>query len=754
MLGPLLLALLLATPSLAQEPEREAWPDGSPRLECERRAGPGGELVRHGEFISWHPGGERESQGSYADGRRVGPWKFWHDNGQLAGEGAFRAGLRNSRWRYWDSEGQLDRARSGTFRAQIEDYPSGARRVGGELEGKHKGGTWTFQAEDGTVLARGGYARDRRHGLWTFHWPADGGLRYEGEYLRDRRQGPWRFHLPGGGVDPLLGGVYEKGERVGALEQPVGEAPLVLPAPRPYPGLDEEERLALEAEVARFLERPAQRAELAAQLLARGREAMPAALERLARLDLADAEEVEAAFVLNYELLAPMHRGHAYRLAPGVEPADQAANRWARARWLALWESTRERPDFLEGLEPTEPGPRDSPALFELPFDPFEAPAAGPRATPASLANAIAADPRQRKKALRSHGGAGTEELLTAALDWILRHQSPDGRWSSSNFGMRCAAAGASEFCGGAGRAGYDVGVTALALLALMGDGSGPVSGPHAGPIQGGLDWLLTQEDGQTGFFGDPHAHDHVYGHALATLAFCRALRSGGSPELVAVLERCQGEILRRQLAAGGWRYDAREERPDSSITSWMLHALAALEGCGLDVPEAATPAALEWMTKVTEAETGAVGYDDAGGPSARVPGLNDDFGQVCETLTAASLFAHIAAGRTPRQAPWMEDQVELILAKPPTWGPKSADFYGWYHATYALFHWGKKPWKAWNAALKDALEAAQVDDVKSHAHGSFPTASAWGKHGGRVYTTAICALMLEVYLSGEPLLD
>ena len=103
--------------------------------------------------------------------------------------------------------------------------------------------------------------------------------------------------------------------------------------------------------------------------------------------------------------------------------------------------------------------------------------------------------------------------------------------------------------------------------------------------------------------------------------------------------------------------------------------------------------------------------------------------------------------GESPKMNPFMRDQVELILKRPPAWNEGTADYYGWYHGTYALFHFGGKAWKAWNASMKPALFAAQMTDKASHEHGSFSTDSAWSVIGGRAYCTAIAALTLEVYL-------
>jgi hypothetical protein len=57
----------------------------------------------------------------------------------------------------------------------------------------------------------------------------------------------------------------------------------------------------------------------------------------------------------------------------------------------------------------------------------------------------------------------GTSEAMTAALQWLVRHQNEDGSWSVERFDRHCHGVG----CSGAGGARCDDCVTALAVLAL-----------------------------------------------------------------------------------------------------------------------------------------------------------------------------------------------------------------------------------------------------------------------------------------------
>ena len=53
--------------------------------------------------------------------------------------------------------------------------------------------------------------------------------------------------------------------------------------------------------------------------------------------------------------------------------------------------------------------------------------------------------------------------------------------------------------------------------------------------------------------------------------------------------------------------------------------------------------------------------------------------------------------------------------------------------------------WKACKKALEKALLPNQRQD-KGNFKGSWDPVGPWGEDGGRVYSTAICALVLEVY--------
>ena len=88
--------------------------------------------------------------------------------------------------------------------------------------------------------------------------------------------------------------------------------------------------------------------------------------------------------------------------------------------------------------------------------------------------------------------------------------------------------------------------------------------------------------------------------------------------------------------------------------------------------------------------------------------------------------------------------QAAYCLEQLPSWDGRH-DFYYWYYATIGIFQVGGTAWEKWN----DALTATLVDNQRKYAcaRGSWDTAgSAYGRRAGRVWTTAVGCLCLEVY--------
>ena len=100
-----------------------------------------------------------------------------------------------------------------------------------------------------------------------------------------------------------------------------------------------------------------------------------------------------------------------------------------------------------------------------------------------------------------------------------------------------------------------------------------------------------------------------------------------------------------------------------------------------------------------------------------------------------------------------MTQHADLMLKSLPEWDEEGLgnDMYYWYYGSYAMYQMGGKHWTRWNKAMKKAVFESQRQD--GDFKGSWDPSGPWGWSGGRVYSTALMALSLEVYFRYSPLL-
>jgi len=81
---------------------------------------------------------------------------------------------------------------------------------------------------------------------------------------------------------------------------------------------------------------------------------------------------------------------------------------------------------------------------------------------------------------------------------------------------------------------------------------------------------------------------------------------------------------------------------------------------------------------------------------------------------------------------------------------PSTTDMYFNYYATQVLHHYGGEPWPKWNDKMRAYLVKSQA--TAGHERGSWFFIDQHGSQGGRLYTTAMCTMILEVYYRYIPL--
>lgn len=351
------------------------------------------------------------------------------------------------------------------------------------------------------------------------------------------------------------------------------------------------------------------------------------------------------------------------------------------------------------------------------------------------------------KKNLKAAGGQAKQQALKDALEWLSKHQSEDGSWDCDGFSANCGKIG-STTCGGPGGSTHDVGVTALALLAFLGDGNTTNQGEYKEVVSKGIAWLKDQQDPDTGLFGERSGHDFIYDHALASLAMCEAYYFSKSPRIKGTAQKAINFIMTARNPYGAWRYEVPPIGDnDTSVTGWMVFALASAKDAGLEGDfKGAFDGALSFIDEVTDPASGRIGYSAFGELSSRTP-ANEHFPrEKGEAMTAVGLLCRIFLGQKPEDNPVMAKHAELIKSKPPVYDPDGfgSDMYYWYYGTYALFQMGKPYWPVWEKAMDAAVVGSQRKD--GDEKGSWDPICAWGYSGGRVYSTALMTLCIEVY--------
>jgi hypothetical protein len=346
-------------------------------------------------------------------------------------------------------------------------------------------------------------------------------------------------------------------------------------------------------------------------------------------------------------------------------------------------------------------------------------------------------------------GGKSYAEAIDAGLQWLKNHQDEDGKWDCDQF-MKHDLADGGPICDGPGNPVHDVGVTGLALLAFLGDGSTMRGGAYKDQIKKGVIWLKGQQDPNSGLFGTNNSHDFVYSHAIAAYAMCEAYGLSDYQLLKDTAQKGLNYLESHRNPYSVWRYQPRDNDNDTSVTGWCIMAYESGKYFKLQVSTEALKLCAVWLDQVSD-PTGLHGYSKQGEPSSRKPGDHATRfpPEKGAGMTAVGLFCRYFMGQDPKEKPVMKAAADLIASKPPVWDEKAGtiDHYYWYYATYALFQAGGTHWQNWQKKLETAVIKNQHrDKAKKNLYGSWDPVCAWGDDGGRVYSTATLVLTLEAY--------
>ena len=365
-------------------------------------------------------------------------------------------------------------------------------------------------------------------------------------------------------------------------------------------------------------------------------------------------------------------------------------------------------------------------------------------------------------RAPRNRTGGGSQRQHDAqyhGLHWLAAHQSPDGGWEAAGFDQWCdGKRNTGEKPDGPGDAKYDVGVTGLALSAFLAAGyTHRVNHPFATTVRKGLAYLKNVQDPE-GCFGPRNSVWYVYNHARASLAMVEAFGMTGAPALRGPAQKALSFSAAARNPYMAWRYGVQPGENDTSVTGWMALPLlsarivnATADGAGrsepLVVDENAFDGIRNWLDKMTDADTGRVGYFTRGGPVARTMEMVDKFpAEKSESMTGAGVLLRVWMDPETLRSDPVRKGAQLVAARLPVWNRAdgSIDLEHWYFGTMALRQVGGDAWARWETALSTATDHQRKDGTYCGFKGSWDPVDPWSPELGRVYSTAVVTLCLE----------
>jgi hypothetical protein len=224
-----------------------------------------------------------------------------------------------------------------------------------------------------------------------------------------------------------------------------------------------------------------------------------------------------------------------------------------------------------------------------------------------------------------------------------------------------------------------------------------------------------------------------MYGHGICSIALCEAYAMTQDRFLMDPAQAALNFIMYAQdPAGGGWRYSPRTPG-DTSVVGWQIMALKSGHLGYLQIHPATIKGAEKFLDFVQADDGAAYGYDRSGsGPATNAVGL------LCRMYMG---WQH--------EDPRLERGVKGLAAI----GPQPGNMYFNYYATQVLCQYEGPLWEdQWNPKMRDMLVDSQ-STADGHENGSWAfKGDHGGDSGGRLYSTAMAAMTLEVYYRYMPL--
>ena len=335
-------------------------------------------------------------------------------------------------------------------------------------------------------------------------------------------------------------------------------------------------------------------------------------------------------------------------------------------------------------------------------------------------------------------GSSDTEKAVSLALKWLALHQDPQsGAWTLAH---NVVCKGQCDHPGER-RASFNA-ATGLALMCFLGAGQTHKEGEYKETVFKGLSFLISNmkfQQGQGSWYvgSGSKGQDDMYAHGIACIAMCEAYGMTKDP---ALRDAAQAGInfigTAQNSTTGGWHY-APQGLGDTSVVGWQMMALKSGAMCGFSIDLDVVRKANYFLDQMSFDDGASYHYDF--NSKNRKAGYNS-------STTACAVLCRMYSGM-PKDHP----SIQAAVAKFNSAGPSKSNTYYNYYATQVMKQVGGKEWESWNVRMRGQLLATQT--TTGHAAGSWfwddghSTDSA-----GRLYTTCMATMILEVYYRYLPL--
>ncbi|EAQ77757.1 hypothetical protein [Blastopirellula marina] len=339
-----------------------------------------------------------------------------------------------------------------------------------------------------------------------------------------------------------------------------------------------------------------------------------------------------------------------------------------------------------------------------------------------------------QKDIIQAQGGdPRIEAAVDASLVWLAANQEDDGRWDASRHtaGDEQRVLGHDRYGAGADA---DTAVTGLAVLAFMARGHTHLEGKHRAHVQHGLEFLISQQAETGSLAGEARLFAQMYCHGIAMLTLSEAYAMTRDDRIRPALEAALNYSFQSQhQTSGGWRYQPGD-LGDMSQFGWQVLALHSAQLSGIETPERTRDLMTRFLRSVSSGDNnGLAGYR----PGERTTPV----------MTAEALVCRIFMDAENSPAT-VEEAANYVARFEP--GPGKPNLYFWYYGTIGMHQLQGERWRSWSGSLqRQLLNNQRGGGIEA---GSWDPDTVWGCYGGRVYSTAMATLSLEVYFRYLPI--